>query len=214
MAYSFGGGAGSASGASSASASAGQGYGYATLSSSMDSGDIEGRTCRSHTVSRFSRGYSILTNGRPKIDRRYSPPLPTRSRHRAETGPSSTLYSTIQSGLMIPRSVFSKSSAEAKTSGTPKKPTAGTSRRRSTSSRPEPSRYRAGENRRSSTSKRPAAEKKTAGRFSLNSMRSRTSIASESSKKSSSSRKEKGKKEAAKSKKKSSSGYGMWSCFG
>ena len=207
MAYSFGGGGGS--GGTSGTGGSGQGYGYATLSSSIDTGEPEGRTCRSHTVSRFSRGYSVLTNGRPKVDRRYSPPAQTGSRHRAETGPSSTLYSAFQSGLTLPRSVFSKSSADIKTTvDSSKKPVQRSSRRRSTGSRPEPSKYRGSETRKQSMSKKSGAQKTTPARFSFSSMASRTSIASLSSKKSLSSRKDKEKK----NKKKPS--YGMWSCFG
>lgn len=209
MAYGFGGGGGGGSGGGTGGA--GQGYGYATLSSSIDAGDADGRTCRSHTVTRFSRGYSVLTNGRPKVDRRYSPPAQTGSRHRAGTGPSTTLYSALQSGLALPRSVFSKSSTDIKTTvDSSKKPAQRSNRRRSTGSRPEPPNYRASETQKLSTSRKSGEEEKTPGLFSFSSMASRTSIASLSSKKSSSSRKDKENKN--KNKKKPS--YGMWSCFG
>ncbi|PHH61390.1 hypothetical protein CDD81_415 [Ophiocordyceps australis] len=77
------------------------GYSYSTLTSSMDP-PSDGLDAR---FGRFGRHQSFSA-GRPRIDRRYSPPPP---RHRPDAGPSSSIYASLQSGLTLPRTAMSKS---------------------------------------------------------------------------------------------------------
>lgn len=201
--YSFGGSSNASGGAAT-----GSGYSYATLSSSVDPPLFENRSYRSHTLSGLSRGYTILVPGRPQLDRRYSPTQSEkRSRHRAESGPPSSIFSSVQSAVYSPRNILSKisleSSREAKAAEMQKKQPR-SSRRRSTTSRPQP---RKNTDRRQSTRNKANANEKSAPRHSFTSLKSRTTAPSIASRRSSIAPR-------AHEKKKSKGGYGLLSCFG
>lgn len=89
----------------------GQGYSYATIATSVT--PVEGtdsRTLRSGTLSGLRRS-SVGVNGRPIVDRRYSPP----PRHRAGTNPTSQ-YASLPSGLTLPKTAVTKGAMTAATS--------------------------------------------------------------------------------------------------
>lgn len=110
-------GSGSGGGSRATGPASGQGYSYATLSSSAEVPGpeflIENRSCKSHTSSGFTRGYGVFS-GRPTIDRRYTPPPREKSsRHRSNSGPPSSIFSSIQSSIYSPRNILRKVSLES-----------------------------------------------------------------------------------------------------
>lgn len=141
-------GSGSGGGSRATGPASGQGYSYATLSSSAEAPGpeflIENVSCKSHTLSGFTRGYGVFT-GRPTIDRRYTPPPREKnSRHRSNSGSPSSIFSSIQSSIYSPRNILRKVSLESsKESKVPdmSKKQHHSSRRRSSSPHHEPPRH-------------------------------------------------------------------------
>lgn len=195
-----GGGSGSGSGAA--------GYSYATLFSSTESPEVDARANRGpgHAVPMFS-----FAPTRKTVDRRYSPPpieTEKSSRHRAESGPPSSIFS----GMYSPRNLLGKlsmeSSRDQNVGEAQHRQQSRAQRRKSTTSRHDVPRQRQSIEPRYSVSKKHQAEsKKGVSRQSFTSMRSKTTAATVGSRQSSLSAKQKEKKKAKAS-------YGLLSCFG
>ncbi|QUC21719.1 uncharacterized protein UV8b_05962 [Ustilaginoidea virens] len=81
----------------------GQGYSYSTITSSVPSAPRRGAGNSCTGAMATLRRTSLNAQGRPVVDRRYSPPL----RERVETNPPSR-YASLPSGLAVPRAVLNK----------------------------------------------------------------------------------------------------------
>lgn len=180
------------------SSTAASGYGYTIATGLKGAPATARRLQRSNTFSWFPNGYTTISR-KKVVDKTTSAQPAKHARHRAESGPASSIFSSFPYGIHSPKG---RGSLE-----TSREVHAPTSRRTSTASRAEIPRHRKSSEHRHHTHRKSHADGRGIPRHSFASLASRSTAPSAISRRMSTETK-------ASRRRKSKGSYGLFSCFG